>query len=420
MKPESAWYSLNNDSSMSTATVELTHDSLPATATTPSLGAEALSLLARLCVPAGEVDPVRVFAESQPDWAGLLGVAADHGLLALACKRLLELPRGVLSEEWRTCCRQEFVRQAHRNLRMTVELVRIVRALERCGVQATPFKGPVLAQQAYGDLALRQFNDLDIVLPHAHLFAAHRALEVLGYRAEGAAAALTESRIPGQYAYRTAGEPLGMLLELHTEKTMRYCPVPLNWKALAARFETVSIEGQALRTFSVEDTLVLTCVHGTKHFWTRLCWICDIAHLVQAPRGIDWRLAERLARSMRCRRMLLLGLALANELFAIPLPENILRQVREDARVQELSRKVRERYLHGGEVSVSGGERLRFRSNSQDTLITGLRQLSIFATRPTDEDWKSHALPRWASPLYAILRPLRIARAYGLGLRQER
>jgi hypothetical protein len=407
---------------MTTATAERTADQSLGRAPRPTREADALFLLAELCAPGpwadAETDRIRAFAESRPDWASLLGAAADHGLTPLACKRLLDRLAPSLPEEWRDCFRFEFVRQAHRNWGMTAELIRVVRALEGCGVQATPFKGPVLAQQAYGDLALRQFSDLDVVLPHAHLPAAHRTLEALGYRSERAAAALAEGRIPGQYAYRTGAG--GTLLELHSEKTMRYLPVPLDWKALATRFETVSVNGQALRTFSAEDTLLLLCVHGTKHFWTRLGWICDVAQMAEAPRGIDWRRAEQLARAMRCRRMWLLGLSLAHELFATPLPESILRQIRGDARVLALARGVRDHYLQGGEASVNAGERLRFRANSQDTLLTRLRQLSVFATRPTDEDWKSNALPRWASPLYAILRPLRIVREYGLGLRQGR
>jgi hypothetical protein len=357
-------------------------------------------------------------AESGPDWAALLSAADDHGLTPLVSARLLELPCHALPEGWRDRFRQEFVRNAHHNLALTVELIRVLRALDRGGVLALPFKGPVLAQQAYGDLALRQFSDLDIVLPHGQMAEAHRVLEALDYRSEGAAAALAEGRIPGQYAYRSPAR--GILLELHTERTMRYLPVPLDWKALEARFETVPAGGQALRTFSVEDTLMLLCVHGTKHFWTRLGWICDVARLVQAPREIDWRRAETLARKMRCRKMWLLGLALAHQLLAAPLPPDIARQIHRDARVLALARRVREQFLVSGEAAVSAAERLRFRAHSQDTLATGLRQISIFATRPTDEDWQSNALPRWASPLYAILRPLRIARAYGLGLRQPR
>lgn len=376
-----------------------------------------LPLLAQLCArtrePGGEATRIRALAEGQPDWSALLGAASDHNVGPLVYKRLIESAGDALPAKWRDRLRQQFVTNAHRNLLLTATLVRVLRALEHSGVQAMPFKGPALAQQAYGDLALRNFSDLDIVLPHSQIGEAHCAMQSLEYRSEGAAAAMAEGRIPGQYAYRS--HACGTLVELHTEKTMRYLPVPLDWAALCSRLETVPVGGQPLRTFSIEDTMMLLCVHGTKHFWTRLGWICDIAELVQAPRRIDWQQAETLARTMRCHRMWLLGLTLANEILAAPLPEAIARQIRRDTRVAALARSVRERFLASGESGIGAGERIRFRGNSQDTLATGLRQLSIFATRPTDEDWQSHSLPRWASPLYAILRPLRILRDYGFG-----
>jgi hypothetical protein len=348
----------------------------------------------------------RAAAEAWTDWAALLAAAADHGVAPLLCTRLPELAGDALPPDWRERFRREFMLHAHRNLLLTAELIRVLKSLEKQGVQALPFKGPVLAQQAYGDLALRQFADLDIVLPHWQIAKAHRAMESAGYQSSSAAVALAEDRIPGQYAYRN--EARAVLVELHTEKTMRYLPVPPDWQALGSRLETVSIGGQPLRTFSVEDTLTLLCVHGSKHFWTRLGWICDIAELVQAPRGIDWPRAESLARNMRCHRMWLLGLALANQTLAAPLPPAISQQIQSDPQVTTLARRVQEQYLHGGESGVSAAERLRFRVNTQDTAATSLRQLSIFATRPTDEDWQSSPLPRWAAPLYALLRPLRI------------
>lgn len=389
----------------------------PPTRPAASTSGDVLCLLEELCAraqaPDREASRIRGIAEGRPDWSAVLAAAGDHSVVPLVCKRLLELAGEALPSDWRERFRQEFVSNAHRNLLLTAELVRVLRAFERNGLQAVPFKGPVLAQQAYGDLALRQFTDLDIVLPHSQVAEAHRTLETLDYRSESAGGALAAGRIPGQYAYRN---PTGsVLIELHTEKTMRYLPVPLDWKALGSRLEAVSVGGQPLRTFSAEDTMMLLCVHGTKHFWTRLGWICDIAQFIQAARGIDWERAESLARKMRCHRTWLLGLALANEALAAPLPEGVARQIRNDVRVVTLARRVQEHFLMSGESGISAGERVRFRGSSQDTLATGLRQLSIFATRPTDEDWESHSLPRWASPLYAILRPLRILRHYGFG-----
>ena len=376
---------------------------------------QLLSVLAKLCGPVREPERearrVRMFAESGPSWSAVLGAAADHCVVPLVCKRLLEFSGDALPPFWRDRFRQEFIANAHRNLLMSGELVRVLRAFEQSGVQAVPFKGPALAQQGYGDLSLRQFSDLDIVLPDSQIIQADDLLESLDYRSENAAAAIAQNRVPGQYAYRHSGRDI--LIELHTEKTLRYLPVPLDWKALAPRMETVLVGGQPLRTFSPEDAMMLLCVHGTKHFWTRLAWICDIAQLADAESGFDWPRAESIAPRMRCYRMWLLGLALAHDVLGAALPDPISQKIQRDARVSAMSQRVQTQYLLTGESAISAKERVRFRSNTQDNLATSLRQLSIFATRPTDEDWNSHSLPRWAAPLYSVLRPLRLLRNSG-------
>ena len=104
------------------------------------------------------------------------------------------------------------------------------------------------------------------------------------------------------------------MMNFTAEKTLRYFPAPLEWEGFRTRMEAVLVGGRSVRTFSVEDLMVLLSVHGAKHFWNRLSWICDIAELAQIPRGVDWELSEKLARRMGCRRMWLLGLSLAHEM----------------------------------------------------------------------------------------------------------
>ena len=398
---------------------------LPCDALQVSAGANAIgqpiSFLPLLCARSLGHDcaamRIRALAESKPNWAAFLSAAADHGVAPLVCHRLDEVAGDLLPLVWRERFRQEFARNARRNLFLSAELFRVLAALERRGVRAVPFKGPILAAQAYGDIALRQFADLDIVLPHLEVLEAHHTLESLGFRSENSGRASAEGPVPGQYAYRKNSPEA--LIELHTEKTMRYLPVPLDWEALRSRFDSVSVGGRRVRTFGLEDTILLLCVHGTKHFWNRLGWICDIAELVQVPRGVDWARSESLARRANCRRMWLLGLTLANEILQAPLPDLVLHWMRSDPGVAALSRTVRVQFQKSEEPNYSAVQRMGFRVNSQDTFAEGLRQLGRVATRPTEDDWDTCRLPQWAASLYSVLRPWRLVRDYGLGLRRK-
>src|SRR3712207_8653927 len=35
-------------------------------------------------------------------------------------------------------------------------------------------------------------------------------------------------------------------------------------------------------------SLLILCVHGTKHIWGRLSWICDVAELLRTQPDMDW------------------------------------------------------------------------------------------------------------------------------------
>ena len=128
-----------------------------------------------------------------------------------------------------------------RNLVANGRIVPHLAALEAAGVRAVPYKGPVLAAQAYGDIALRQFADLDIVVPQREIARPFRALASLGYRSDLDPSQARDSRFiargdVGQISFAAGG--IVRPVELHTEKTLRYFPVPLNWKELRPRLRT--------------------------------------------------------------------------------------------------------------------------------------------------------------------------------------
>jgi hypothetical protein len=307
------------------------------------------------------------------------------------------------------------------SLLLARQLVQLVNAFESAELPAIPYKGPTLASLAYGNLALRSSEDLDFALTHQDLPRAFDVLGAAGYRAGLDRAVASDAHFlergnPGQYCFFS---PTGFMVELHTERTLRYFPVPLNWESLGRRLRTVFVGGCQVRTFSVEDTLVLLSVHGTKHFWDRLGWICDIAELVQTEYSLDWDLSESLASGLGCRRMWLLALALAKEVLGTPLPAPILERISHERSMAVLIRDIRERLSASAVVDRSASERLRFRLRSHESLLQGMRQCLRTATWATEDDLRAYALPEWAMPLYAVLRPWRLLRTHGFGLRTK-
>jgi precorrin-6B methylase 2 len=351
------------------------------------------------------------------DWVYLIDKALRQAVLPLLYWHLRATVRETAPPEWMQYLRECFEANARRNLALTKELLNIVDSLRASGIPAVPYKGPVLASLAYGNLALREFDDLDLILPSKDIAGAYEQMAALGYRPVVDLRLSAEPRlrgVPGQYQFLGAR---GCVVELHTERTLRYFPVPLNLEDLTARLQPVALGGRAVSTFSTEDLLPLLCVHASKHLWDHLRWICDVAELVQNPRGLDWQQTFAQARRLDAERMLHLGLLLAKEVLEARLPEEVLQRAGSDRVAQRLSAQLAGRLLAKTQLNASMAERLLYRLQTQRTFSGGLRHVARVTFTPTEEDWKKFRLPAWLAPLYPLLRLWRLGRSYGLGIR---
>ena len=96
------------------------------------------------------------------DWPRLNQMAAEHAVqphLYLRLEHLETLPPAALNS-----MRAQYYASSLSNLKLARELVRLTDRLSEAGVPAVAFKGPVLALKLHGDLSLRQFNDLDLLV----------------------------------------------------------------------------------------------------------------------------------------------------------------------------------------------------------------------------------------------------------------
>ena len=108
-------------------------------------------------------------AAAQPlDWFKAIDLASGHRLSAILSCQVQQHAAARVPETIRLCLIERFRAQTIRNFELTRELLEVLSVLEKSGVGALAFKGPVLAQQLYGDLSLREFLDLDILVAPTH------------------------------------------------------------------------------------------------------------------------------------------------------------------------------------------------------------------------------------------------------------
>lgn len=360
------------------------------------------------------IERVRSLIAGGVDWQAINEAAGAHGVRALVCSQLLANFSEMLPEDWRTQMRRHVEETAQRNLYLTAEMFRLANNFRLEGMFAVPYKGPLLAAQAYGNLAMREFADLDFAIRQIDVPQAAAILEANGYKAVFGLTPPQEGTHSTHSEYQFVRAAGNVIVEMQTEITLRYFPQQLKFDALEKRLTAVSIAGGEILSFSPEDTLILLSVHGAKHFWERLMWIADISELSQAAPGIHWDEAFARAKEMGVSRAVNLALYLAHRMLEAPLPDYVLAKVLSDRTAGKLGDGICEQFSMSAHAQIPVFARFRFRVASRDDLFAGLQFAMRLATSPTEPDRAAVALPEGMSGIRRWLRPVLLMKRHGI------
>jgi len=344
-------------------------------------------------------------------WDVLLELAAEHGVLGLVAARLLEhnydgVP-AVVRERLQTRLRAQHLF----TLSMAAELFRVLEDFESASIEALLVKGPLISVLAYGDPAVRSYVDLDLIVRHRDILSATQHMIAMGFAAKVPQSAIQAGKVPGEYVFRRPGTQC--VIELHTERTLRYYPRFMPIEDLYARQARVPIDGRDVPVLSLEDELVSNCIHGAKHFWERLIWVADITSMAARHPELDWCKARQAARDVGAECMLRVGLQLGASVFGVQPPPEMARELAQDAAAQRLCRQVLRWLPQAGLAPPTLRERALFRIQMAGGGLTGIQYLFRLSFSPTEEDWVGGAEGRRSWFWDTVRRPLRLLRKYG-------
>ena len=370
----------------------------------------------RLIVACAGLEPNRAAALAalgEPlDWSLVLRLAHWHGVRPLLHRHLSGLapervPRPALVELWGAA---ESIARANRAL--ADELARIAALFERRAIRSLPYKGPTLALGAYGELSLREFSDLDWLVPRADLAAARRALVGLGYRPEPELAPAVEAAmIAARPQYHLAmRSPAGLLVELHW-KTDPDFPIERDDDAWWESAPRVRFEETAVRAFTPEERMLVLCLHGSKHRWECLGWLVDVAELLARDGALEWnRIADR-AHRLGCARRVGTGLWLAQEVLGCALPPGS-EALADDPAVAAVSGELARGLLSPDPAVPPQARALRLNLAMLDRPRQRIRLVAETVLHPSLVEWMQWPLPRALFFLYPALRVVRLSAKY--------
>jgi hypothetical protein len=343
----------------------------------------------------------------------LLFLAEEHGVIGHLAASLRDLdPAAVPPEIKRTLLERQRA-QNFQTLRLTAELFCLIELFAAKDIPAVVVKGPVLAMRAYGNPAMRSYGDLDLLVRQRDIRRATELMLAAGYQAAVPLSAIDAGKIPGQYLFSKPDSNL--LVELHNDFTLRYFPRRLPIEDFFARQIRVQLDAHEVPALSVEDELVLICIHGAKHFWERLSWIADVAGLVSRQTRIDWGRAVESAKAVRAEHLLHTGLRLAGDLLHAPLPEKISAGAQSDASAAKLAKEILRWLPAAGSAPPSLFERAMFRLRMRGGLLAAPAYLLRLSLSPTEEDWQPDGQIRQSRLLETLRRPFRLARKHSRG-----
>ncbi len=343
------------------------------------------------------------------DWAFALRKANWHGILPLLARHLTAafpnaVPSPVLAE-----LKRMFQLNARRNLNLAAELLKLLRAFSSRGIPVVPFKGPIAALSLYGDLALRQFIDLDLLIRRADILSARKVLIEYALVPQFD---ITEREELIYFDFRSedafSSPDKDLMVDLHCALTPRHFSASLDWDRFARRLQPMPLGDTQVLTFSREDLLLLLCIHGAKDMWERLILVADIAEILRSGEPLDWSFIREEAAAVGGTHMLHMGLLLARDLLEADLPEEVLPAVNADLSAHSLAAQAATLLLRESDDPPSFFERQSFAFRSIAEPVRAFLYVAGNVLTPTPLEWRLVRFPESFSFLYRLLRPLRL------------
>jgi hypothetical protein len=281
---------------------------------------ELLLCCARTRLEEAQAQRINALLQEPLDWAYLLKLAERHSLRSLLYWHLRAIP-DALPAPVGSVLRAHLLATTQRNILLAGELRDLLKIFAAHGSNAVPFKGPTLTGLLYGNLGLREFNDLDILVFPGEVTTAKELLLARGYQPVQKFSTDEEKfLLTAQCEYGFRREDWQLLVEIHWRLLPRYFSCEFDLELWRQRLSPAPLLGANTPTFAPEDLLLYLCVHGAKHGWGNLGWVCDIAEMLRAQPQLAWDAVQQQAQELGLERMLHLGLWLAHDLLGATFP----------------------------------------------------------------------------------------------------
>ena len=292
---------------------------------------------------------------------------------------------------------------ARRSLNLARESLSLQSTFDRAGLDATFVKGSALALLMHRDVGMKDSWDIDLLVRPDQVEAACDLLIAEGYL-------LDYPKGLSPDAFRRFQDVAKECVFFHPARNIY---LELHWKLVdnphelsgldLRQTQSVALGSGKLRTLADPELFAYLCVHGTRHSWSRLKWIADVAAFLKGRSSDEITRLRDQAVAMGAGRAPDVALTLCQSLFGHPLATTQL-----DPAGRYLVRAAHVSLTHGGGVTEIATYSKPWRMTWIGRHLIGTTPKAFLAEMESnwagDYDRVHMPLPRGLGFLYVLIR----------------
>ncbi len=374
---------------------------------------ELLLCCARTDVNSEIRDKILFLIQNDIDWDYLLKLASRHRLVPLLYHNINSICPEMVPETILADLKDYFNANVRKNLMMTGELIKVLNLLESEGITAVPYKGPVLASMAYGNIGLREFGDIDIFIEKEEIVKAKEILVSSGYQIHLQLNSLQETmyfKFQREYKFKSCND---VYIEIKWKFSVTSFSFLVDMEQIFNQEHIdVEVNGYLFSSIPLEFLLLVLCIHNAGHYWSNLTWLCDISGLI-GKYSINWHDLIVDSSKLGIKRILLINLFLANDLLGLELPLVVQDELNLDQSIKKVSMLIKKRYFFKDKNKLGLIDKIVLRIKIRENFRNEIKDFVNLMLIPTPNILKSRSLPIYLFPIYYLIRIIDLIKRYG-------
>ncbi|MEW9501045.1 nucleotidyltransferase domain-containing protein [Jeotgalibacillus marinus] len=340
------------------------------------------------------------------DWNLFIAQARHHRVYPVLLSKVKVMDEKLIPSFVVDTLSREYKQNTFKMLHMSAEMEQIHQLFEQQSIRMICLKGPILANELYGDLSLRTANDLDILIPIEDLLKAENLLIEAGYQKDDYIQTVLNDW-KWRHHHVTYFHPQKRTkVEVH----WRLSPGPgkePSFLELWERKQKSTLFGSSVYLLGKEDLFFFLAAHGARHGWSRLRWLVDMKQLMKMD--LDWVTLQQLLKKYYIQHIGGQSIVLATQLLKVHYTREMMVLLR-TKRAQKLAQQA----IFYMEIMINlhtypvPGEVSKYHKKHLFSLMSiQQKSLHILSTlHPYPEDVKTLPLPVKFHFLYFPLRPV--------------